>query len=271
MVHLYKLYNSYIYIRYIIGSLFLIFFLDFDIIDARYPYEYLGGHIRSGKNLYTPESISSYFYDDQENQIPSNQRRVIIFHCEFSSERGPSMLRHLRQIDRQKNRYPKLDYPELYLLENGYKVTHWKSKFRHLTKNSIFGRNFDVCRKFRFLVKMSVFDCNFDFWGKFRFLTKIYFLFAKILIFHENFDFWRKLRFLAEIPILDENFDFWRQFRFFYEDFDFWGKFRCLAKISSFVENVYFWPQFQFLAKLSILTNNIFFAIFSTIISSLFT
>ena len=54
----------------------------------------------------------------------SKQKRVIIiFHCEFSSERGPSLLRFLRNQDREINQdiYPYLHYPELYLLEGGYK------------------------------------------------------------------------------------------------------------------------------------------------------
>jgi hypothetical protein len=56
-------------------------------------------------------------------QDPS-KRIVLVFHCEFSSERGPKMSRFLRKSDRQANKdcYPHLFYPEIYLLDGGYKV-----------------------------------------------------------------------------------------------------------------------------------------------------
>ena len=59
-----------------------------------------------------------------EEANANGKRSVIIFHCEFSSERGPGMLRFLRNQDRTLNKdsYPKLFYPELYLLEGGYKA-----------------------------------------------------------------------------------------------------------------------------------------------------
>ena len=52
-----------------------------------------------------------------------NKRVVLIFHCEFSSERGPKLSRFLRSKDRSANKdcYPHLHYPELYLLDGGYK------------------------------------------------------------------------------------------------------------------------------------------------------
>ncbi|XP_039692124.1 M-phase inducer phosphatase 3 isoform X8 [Pteropus medius] len=67
----------------------------FYIIDCRYPYEYLGGHIQ--------------------------KRIIIVFYCEFSSERGPRMCRSLREEDRALNQYPALYYPELYILKGGYR------------------------------------------------------------------------------------------------------------------------------------------------------
>lgn len=51
----------------------------------------------------------------------SDKRVVIIFHCEFSSERGPRMCRFVRERDRAMNEYPSLHYPELYILKGGYK------------------------------------------------------------------------------------------------------------------------------------------------------
>jgi hypothetical protein len=55
---------------------------------------------------------------------------IIIFHCEFSSARGPSLLRFLRNQDRSLNEhvYPSLFYPELYLLEGGYKSFYERFK-----------------------------------------------------------------------------------------------------------------------------------------------
>jgi len=62
-------------------------------------------------------------YEANENDpTGSSKKRVIVFHCEFSSERAPVILRFLRKMDRAKNRYPALDLPELYLLKDGYKV-----------------------------------------------------------------------------------------------------------------------------------------------------
>jgi len=51
----------------------------------------------------------------------SSEPPIIIFHCEFSQKRGPRALRALRSLDRQLNVWPNLYYPEVYLLEDGYK------------------------------------------------------------------------------------------------------------------------------------------------------
>lgn len=96
----------------------------FVIIDCRYPYEFTGGHIRGAKNLYTRESITEEFLKKPTQKQDQEKRNILIFHCEFSSERGPNLSRFLRQQDREANKecYPALHYPEVYLLEGGYKV-----------------------------------------------------------------------------------------------------------------------------------------------------
>ncbi|XP_017056547.1 cdc25-like protein phosphatase twine [Drosophila ficusphila] len=92
----------------------------YQIIDCRYPYEFMGGHIQGAKNLYTRGQIQEAFPILTTNQ---EDRRIYVFHCEFSSERGPKLLRFLRSNDRSQHAhdYPALDYPELYILHNGYK------------------------------------------------------------------------------------------------------------------------------------------------------
>ncbi|VDL18710.1 unnamed protein product [Hymenolepis diminuta] len=47
---------------------------------------------------------------------------VLIFHCEFSSQRGPELSRFLRKVDRYINypRYPFVFYPHVYVMLGGY-------------------------------------------------------------------------------------------------------------------------------------------------------
>uniref|UniRef100_A0A8V1AAW2 M-phase inducer phosphatase n=1 Tax=Gallus gallus TaxID=9031 RepID=A0A8V1AAW2_CHICK len=90
------------------------------IIDCRYPYEYEGGHIKGAVNLHMEEDVEDFLL---KNPIPpsKNKRVIIVFHCEFSSERGPRMCRFVRERDRLGNEYPNLHYPELYVLKGGYR------------------------------------------------------------------------------------------------------------------------------------------------------
>uniref|UniRef100_A0A452G006 M-phase inducer phosphatase 3 n=1 Tax=Capra hircus TaxID=9925 RepID=A0A452G006_CAPHI len=61
----------------------------FYIIDCRYPYEYLGGHIQGALNLYSQEELYNFFLKKPIVPLDNQKRIVIVFHCEFSSERGP--------------------------------------------------------------------------------------------------------------------------------------------------------------------------------------
>ncbi|XP_075397733.1 M-phase inducer phosphatase 3 [Tenrec ecaudatus] len=93
----------------------------FYIIDCRYPYEYLGGHIQGALNVYSQEELYNFFLKKPLVPLDTQKRIIIVFHCEFSSERGPRMCRSLREEDRTLNQYPALHYPELYILKGGYR------------------------------------------------------------------------------------------------------------------------------------------------------
>jgi hypothetical protein len=113
-------------------------------------------------NLPLLESIEERFPVDRD--LPDRDKTIIIFHCEFSSKRGPAgyvrkqlqrahpaytnltspptllctthtqhthcRIRHLRGLDREANidRHPKTCYPHVYLLRGGYKEFFEKGK-----------------------------------------------------------------------------------------------------------------------------------------------
>ena len=76
---------------------------SYRIIDARYCYEYKGGHIRGAENFgswdedgffneFLPKNIGP------KKSVPEQEEKahILIFHCEFSSARGPSLMKLLR-------------------------------------------------------------------------------------------------------------------------------------------------------------------------------
>ncbi|CAB1457592.1 unnamed protein product [Pleuronectes platessa] len=91
------------------------------VIDCRYPYEFEGGHIQGALNLHQEEHVEDFLLKTPILTSSLEKRVVIVFHCEFSSERGPRMCRFVRERDRALNEYPNLHYPELYILKGGYK------------------------------------------------------------------------------------------------------------------------------------------------------
>ncbi|XP_044155707.1 M-phase inducer phosphatase 1-B-like [Bufo gargarizans] len=105
-------------LAHVLGGGYIEIVQTYHLVDCRYPYEYAGGHIKGALNLYKEDQISEYFF--KSPSLPQG-RRLVIFHCEFSSERAPKLCRTLRNLDRKANQYPHLCYPELYLLKGGYK------------------------------------------------------------------------------------------------------------------------------------------------------
>uniref|UniRef100_A0A673TUI5 M-phase inducer phosphatase n=1 Tax=Suricata suricatta TaxID=37032 RepID=A0A673TUI5_SURSU len=93
----------------------------FVIVDCRYPYEYEGGHIKTAVNLPLERDAETFLLRSPITPCNLDKRIILIFHCEFSSERGPRMCRFIRERDRAANDYPSLYYPEMYILKGGYK------------------------------------------------------------------------------------------------------------------------------------------------------
>ena len=102
------------------------------IIDVRYAFEYEGGHIRGAENWQHGEDeefLSAILPEEPLTEAPyptlekKEKRNILIFHCEFSSQRAPDFYKKLRDRDRSLhgNVYPALHYPECYLLHLGYK------------------------------------------------------------------------------------------------------------------------------------------------------
>lgn len=59
------------------------------VVDARYPYEYLGGHVPGAVNVSGLEAAERFLFSRE--MLEGTGRAVVVFHCEFSSERAPRM------------------------------------------------------------------------------------------------------------------------------------------------------------------------------------
>jgi hypothetical protein len=87
------------------------------IIDARFDDEYAGGHIAGAINVRSASQMKRLFDEFSGSSV------CLIFYCEFSRTRGPTLMQDFRHYDRFRNlsRYPALTYPTIYLLRGGYK------------------------------------------------------------------------------------------------------------------------------------------------------
>ncbi|CAI8013985.1 M-phase inducer phosphatase [Geodia barretti] len=120
---------------------------EYFILDCRYPYEYEGGHIPGALNIWSRDSLLEQFFSSPK-YTSSSRRRIIIFPLRVFQPESPQHVclslslsrsfsclhlspilscfrsRFMRELDRKKNgmAFPKLYYPELYLLDGGYKA-----------------------------------------------------------------------------------------------------------------------------------------------------
>jgi M-phase inducer tyrosine phosphatase len=95
------------------------------IIDCRFDYEFNHGHIKGAININEHALLERTFFtlnDMEKLRQHMTSRTILVFHCEFSEVRAPSLWRMLREFDRKFNlhHWPKLCFPEMYLLEKGF-------------------------------------------------------------------------------------------------------------------------------------------------------
>lgn len=98
------------------------------IFDCRFPFEFEGGHLPGAINITGDDDIAAVkwlFGADEATTKPELPQLLakldlftrpdvlLIFHCEFSQQRGPRLCRMLRDVDRKLN---EARYPDLYAL-----------------------------------------------------------------------------------------------------------------------------------------------------------
>jgi M-phase inducer tyrosine phosphatase len=103
------------------------------VIDCRFEYEYRGGHIDGAFNFNDRESLARHLFDASTNNT------LLVFHCEYSAHRAPRMAQYIREQDRSVNaaQYPKLSFPEMYILDGGYSAFFENHRSRCYPQNYV--------------------------------------------------------------------------------------------------------------------------------------
>lgn len=124
------------------------------VIDCRYPFEYEAGHIRDALNAPSAAFVEDLLPMCGIDGVPGSNV-IVVFHCEYSSHRGPKALSYFRGVDAarcaratqnvllsrsrssprmRRSPRPSLSYPHTYLLSKGYRYLYL-NYIRHLSVN----------------------------------------------------------------------------------------------------------------------------------------
>ena len=87
------------------------------VVDCRFEYEYNGGHIENAVNFNDKQQLANELFASN-----ASASTLLILHCEYSVHRAPLTAKFIRNHDRNINaaQYPRLTYPEMYILDGGY-------------------------------------------------------------------------------------------------------------------------------------------------------
>lgn len=88
------------------------------ILDCRFRYEFRGGHVVTAINVNRKEDLINFYNEFKDQNV------IVVFHCEYSQERGPNFMQMFREHDRavHEGRYPQLAFPHVGLLRGGFKA-----------------------------------------------------------------------------------------------------------------------------------------------------
>lgn len=92
---------------------------EYVLVDCRFEHEYSGGHIVTAASIMSVQGIATLFRKHVAEKTASST--AFIFYCEYSSVRAPRLAACMRNEDRRHSVYPSLLFPNVYVLEGGYK------------------------------------------------------------------------------------------------------------------------------------------------------
>lgn len=129
------------------------------LVDCRFQFEFRHGHIRNSINISSPLDAQKFINMHSEllnhldvveelklQKFPSHfdlaklyklfftkpafRESIIIFYCEYSSQRAPNLYNLVRALDREMNKFPELSLPNIFVLEGGFQK--FQSLYPHL-------------------------------------------------------------------------------------------------------------------------------------------
>ena len=105
------------FIRLIMGESFPEI-TGFTIVDCRFSYEFFGGHVKGAINCSRKKELEMLY---SKLKTETTENIAVLFYCEFSQNRGPLMASKFRAMDRKHNIYPNLSFPDVYIVNGGYR------------------------------------------------------------------------------------------------------------------------------------------------------
>lgn len=105
------------------------------VIDCRFEYEYNGGHIQNAVNFNDKSLLANQLFNGE----PPSGSTLLVFHCEYSVHRAPMTAGFIRSRDRAANmeQYPRLTYPEMYVLDGGYSQFYAQHRSKCFPQNYV--------------------------------------------------------------------------------------------------------------------------------------